>query len=57
MAVQVHSISANDTSKEVCVDIGKYIKLHEMKNEKNYMGFLIHFVERKPLISEEWCPA
>ena len=33
-----------------------------MKNEKNYMGFLIHkiqqilkhFAERKPLIYEEW---
>ena len=22
--------------------LGKNIKLHEMKNEKNYMGFLIH---------------
>ena len=22
--------------------LGKNIKLHELKNEKNYMGFLIH---------------
>ena len=45
--------------------LGKDIKLYEMKNEKNYAGFLIHkigqilkrfsraYVERKPLISEE----
>ena len=26
--------------------LGKNIKLHEMKNEKNYMGFLIHKIEQ-----------
>ena len=48
--------------------LGEKVKLHEMKNEKNYVGFLFlyikyskfwsilleHFVELKPLISEEW---
>ena len=28
------------------LSLGKNIKLHEMKNEKNYVGFLIHKIEQ-----------